>query len=58
MKKILIAIVAIIALCSINVSGQNITKNYHNEPMPNVLRDIDIKFCQKTIIKSSLSYFG
>ena len=41
MKKILIAIVAIIALCSINVSAQNITKNYHNEPMPNVLRDID-----------------
>ena len=41
MRKILIAIVAIIMLCSMSISAQNITKNYHDEPMPNVLRDID-----------------
>ena len=41
MRKILIAIVAIIMLCSMSISAQNITKNYHDEPMSNVLRDID-----------------
>ena len=41
MRKILITIMALFVFSAMNLSAQNITKSYYDEPMPNVLRDID-----------------
>lgn len=47
-KNKIVALIAIL-MVTLCVNAQNITKTYHDEPMPNVLRDIDKEYSEGNI---------
>ena len=49
MNKYLYIILTMILVCHINLSAQTFTKTYYDEPMPNVLQDINNSYTEGNI---------